>query len=135
MLLIEPVWNRNLSINQPMPIMMHPFNRTSMESKRANGMSKAQVIALLIEPVWNRNTVKYLITHDRHILLIEPVWNRNHFYRCCQRRFTCLTFNRTSMESKQRKARQRWIVSKLLIEPVWNRNVSRLVTVGLSHSF
>ena len=54
---------------------------------------------LLIEPVWNRNRHNEGADTIDGFLLIEPVWNRNpHF--CISQAYR-LTFNRTSMESKQ----------------------------------
>ena len=54
-LLIEPVWNRNIHENHFVCALL-TFNRTSMESKPiSNAASNADSRALLIEPVWNRN--------------------------------------------------------------------------------
>ena len=76
-LLIEPVWNRNTSIALPINSSNVTFNRTSMESKRSSALTAAWISALLIEPVWNRN---FKLRAGRKLiarLLIEPVWNRN----------------------------------------------------------
>ena len=55
-------------------------------------------------------------------LLIEPVWNRNMpIVKTLLKK--CLTFNRTSMESKRGIMLQAHADNPgLLIEPVWNRN-------------
>ena len=55
-LLIEPVWNRNNSLNRARNDKQGPFNRTSMESKLSSAYFVISGFRLLIEPVWNRNT-------------------------------------------------------------------------------
>ena len=77
-LLIEPVWNRNLSLCAI---------RTS-------------AACLLIEPVWNRNQMPRPRYRSPMPLLIEPVWNRNGVADVDAKGFRVETFNRTSMESK-----------------------------------
>ena len=121
-LLIEPVWNRNSHTGSRRLDGSHPFNRTSMESKRPSGAgyptnvltfnrtsmeSKPKLrsclcwdCSLLIEPVWNRNHQEQRLSMLLAPLLIEPVWNRNDVNELI-----------------------RLIRSRLLIEPVWNRNV------------
>ena len=78
LLLIEPVWNRNLNFAILLSRDPSAFNRTSLESK-------------LIEPTMRK--------HEVGELLIEPVWNRNNFYYGAINT-TSETFNRTSLESK-----------------------------------
>ena len=75
---------------------------------------------LLIEPVWNRNRQDLECFKFRRGLLIEPVWNRNTASRLYKA--NGLTFNRTSLESKQVIQPLRSSHITLLIEPVWNRN-------------
>ena len=85
LLLIEPVWNRNVTMRlHGLENLSYSgaFNRTSMESKLEASLTHILdlVRTLLIEPVWNRNTY---LTYKRN---------------------TCVavaTFNRTSMESKR----------------------------------
>ena len=56
LLLIEPVWNRNVIDLCDRVIGICAFNRTSMESKQVKKLSEYRKrIVLLIEPVWNRN--------------------------------------------------------------------------------
>ena len=101
LLLIEPVWNRNVVACHPEKISRRAFNRTSMESKLAKpSPNKDHSHRLLIEPVWNRNAVVGTTKTAIHHLLIELVWNRN--------RFAVLFLTRKGV---------------LLIEPVWNRNL------------
>ena len=120
-LLIEPVWNRNLSTIH-LQRMSIPFNRTSMESKHATettcaetapsfnrtsmeskhtyGIWNVSAAFLLIEPVWNRNEQERTPEQRKwDELLIEPVWNRNSKLTGTLKSLD-LTFNRTSMESK-----------------------------------
>ena len=101
LLLIEPVWNRNILILVMILDLAETFNRTSMESKPILGLVIASDLRLLIEPVWNRN-------------------------RFCReiRNWIFPAFNRTSMESKLEKSQGvSGCADALLIEPVWNRNV------------
>ena len=98
-LLIEPVWNRNLTKRVNFG-NQEPFNRTSMESKRVLAQDQTTATGfLLIEPVWNRNINAY-----------DTPMIRNR------------SFNRTSMESKRLWHCNEARAKALLIEPVWNRN-------------
>jgi hypothetical protein len=87
--------------------------------------AQMKCVLLLIEPVWNWNieTSKVsVIKPDQAWLLIEPVWNWNlESIRSLQR--TIATFNRTSMELKQRCSAEIDLDWFLLIEPVWNWNL------------
>ena len=98
-LLIEPVWNRNREAMKMSKDRRTPFNRTSMESKHTPMAAYVSFQGLLIEPVWNRNIKNLAMATLAHLLLIEPVWNRNRV------RLTGSAATQT-----------------LLIEPVWNRN-------------
>ena len=99
-LLIEPVWNRNGNKSFVVDLHAVPFNRTSMESKPDKADSVYYDDELLIEPVWNRNRLVDRDIRWEVCLLIEPVWNRNGLaWIIAPGSF--VTFNRTSMESKQ----------------------------------
>ena len=99
-LLIEPVWNRNI------------YRYEDFDT----------IKGLLIEPVWNRNFPLLRGNRFRDNLLIEPVWNRNMHMDCGVFAVRC-SFNRTSMESKLLYLVYRYCMPiELLIEPVWNRN-------------
>ena len=124
MLLIEPVWNRNVRAGLIVEVPnIRAFNRTSMESKhwsrvalfsiaftfnRTSMESKlgcyllvhVDCVSLLIEPVWNRNSSLVVASTSGSLLLIEPVWNRNTGTNN-PREMEITTFNRTSMESKR----------------------------------
>ena len=116
MLLIEPVWNRNLySADFVFRCLVVTSNRTSMESKLPSIIQRDWAIAncLLIEPVWNRNFDKRNRAIAKcPVLLIEPVWNRNNPDACYRER-----------------------PHGLLIEPVWNRNVFFVFTTGILVNF
>ena len=99
-LLIEPVWNRNVSCGS-ITTPFSPFNRTSMESKPAY----------------------FLKTHE----LVSP-FNRTsmeskHLSSAALCDLSRATFNRTSMESKLSRSYNFSSILSLLIEPVWNRNL------------
>ena len=85
---------------------------------------------LLIEPVWNRNA------HLKPIM-INLAWTFNRTSMESKQRsisfvsIRSFTFNRTSMESKQISEYRDLATLGLLIEPVWNRNT---VTVGATCS-
>ena len=130
LLLIEPVWNRNIAPQIDPKHILGTFNRTSLESKldtrylafrrclpfnRTSLESKLQSVtllnssqnALLIEPVWNRNILSVRYSNEVDvILLIEPVWNRN----------------------RNTPPHHALPMRLLLIEPVWNRNMTSLAT-------
>ena len=59
LLLIEPVWNRNILEVTVAGISPSSFNRTSMESKRVCVSVVLSIVDLLIEPVWNRNVLLF----------------------------------------------------------------------------
>ena len=115
LLLIEPVWNRNIGTPRVGLEETSAFNRTSMESKLGFSLLWAYTLPslrilsqtrLLIEPVWNRNADHDFASGFRSYesaseLLIEPVWNRN--------------IDRAIRYPSTR-------IASLLIEPVWNRN-------------
>ena len=106
-LLIEPVWNRNLYFAWTLELWgIVAFNRTSMESKQ----HFHDDVECLYQKTFNRTSMES-----------KPVW--------LQTLYASYTFNRTSMESKLvRKSglpfnRTSWSRTyQLLIEPVWNRN-------------
>ena len=129
-LLIEPVWNWNLTqLLTPYDNEQVPFNRTSMELKLDFHTILCRLgYQLLIEPVWNWN----FTLSERPLpgalvdLLIEPVWNWNcSTDRSIRKPIFLFTFNRTSMESKPATLHYVstiGVITRLLIEPVWNRN-------------
>ena len=105
-LLIEPVWNQNVSDFRTLGRNSKTFNRTSLESKLKNLSHLFGVIpCILIEPVWNQNCRRVLnsirFKHGSQYL-IEPVWNQNitSFPRILSKKFVSIS-NRTSLESKR----------------------------------
>ena len=113
-LLIEPVWNRNRTIQ--------------------NLADDAD--SLLIEPVWNRN----LSWFESGTVQSDAPFNRTSMESkqkiTIVLNFSIVSFNRTSMESKQctQHGVWRW-QAVLLIEPVWNRNTSSLASLAKALSF
>ena len=144
-LLIEPVWNQNCLSGNGNLSTSQSFNRTSLESKHATTYQiLLALIQLLIEPVWNRNIFVPRNHTGRMRLLIEPVWNQN-MCLASSGNGSCISFNRTSLESKLRAICYVYVVvldtfnrtslesklsfkrrcisyCRLLIEPVWNQN-------------
>ena len=99
-LLIEPVWNRNMIRNRLLPssstLLIEPVWNRNCELTSTITRHRC----LLIEPVWNRNVIATFIgVSDAQGLLIEPVWNRNVCSADCASVMP-VPFNRTSMESK-----------------------------------
>ena len=108
-LLIEPVWNWNLSLSHQLEKQLWTFNRTSMELKHWILVARCLwQLGLLIEPVWNWNIWIHLEFYLVDRLLIEPVWNWN--------------WVRISDPS---------LWSLLLIEPVWNWNLTEIIILFL----
>ena len=122
LLLIEPVWNRNISQRWTLIILQEQaFNRTSMESKHEWSFNVPSTDA--VELPFNRTSME-----SKPCTMIS-------FALAC----LCCAFNRTSMESKQHHlvephvgpfnqpikldtALLTGMRPFLLIEPVWNRN-------------
>ena len=76
-LLIEPVWNRNICEECFEQVEANSFNRTSMESKRCYNALRA-----VKGNTFNRTSMESKHERDQNCerragLLIEPVWNRN----------------------------------------------------------
>ena len=76
-LLIEPVWNRNLYGPDAREKYHALLLIEPVWNRNAGDPSSRLDSALLIEPVWNRNRCSCLGVCSRNWLLIEPVWNRN----------------------------------------------------------
>ena len=98
-LLIEPLWNWNLSPVVVFPPKTHTFNRTTMELKLAPPPRWWFARFLLIEPLWNWNRHGPAYGRCRCLLLIEPLWNWNYSCKNVSISLTA-TFNRTTMELK-----------------------------------
>ena len=99
-LLIEPVWNRNVS-HEIADLVGVTFNRTSMESKHMSSMRSSSDRGF---GAFNRTSMESKLGTGY----------------AAMRGFQ--TFNRTSMESKLISFLSRLSRFSLLIEPVWNRN-------------
>ena len=102
LLLIEPVWNRNLALRCRYCQVNSTFNRTSMESKPFR-----VVYGGLVEFTFNRTSMESkLKTGDRLMRFSTYSFNRtsmeSKLYLDFNYAVTRFTFNRTSMESKHK---------------------------------
>ena len=110
LLLIEPVWNRNLAGCCRLGSVNLTFNRTSMESKLAFGAATVRAAG----QTFNRTSMESkpmsaAVYATITALLIEPVWNRNTTPTSAIF-MSQKTFNRTSMESKLLTVSSMWVV-------------------------
>ena len=146
-LLIEPVWNWNLSwlwstasppssfnrtsmeLKQRIGLFLcqlpeNPFNRTSMELK--HGIHECSIPILRITP-FNRTSMELKpkrldVSWEGHTAFNRTSMELKH-HSVCHHIGVSYTFNRTSMELKRMQRSINVSHVKLLIEPVWNWNV------------
>ena len=75
--LIEPLWDWNLSPRIGKEFTAHSFNRTIVGLKSGYKSWHIAILPVLIEPLWDWNIRFCLSARQKKLVLIEPLWDWN----------------------------------------------------------